>query len=203
MIYKDSNQNGQSDIGEYPISNWTVNLSTCDGEPVMGTNGTLIAAQVTGYFGGFTFTNVPGGQCIHVKEEVQPGWQATTATQLEYTLSQDVHLLYFGNYYPTIRVDTENDPLPNGKVGEIYAAQTFTASGGEGPYTFSIADGYFLPDGFELSEDGILSGTPTLAGDFFFAVQAEDQDHAIGYDYFMITVTTDFPFSVFLPLIGN
>ena len=85
---------------EYGISSWTVNLTTCDGDPVMGTNGSVIGPQVTGYFGLFTFTNVPGGQCIHVTQEIQTGWQATSPSQLEFILSQDLHLVYFGKLLP-------------------------------------------------------------------------------------------------------
>ena len=107
-----------------------------------------------------------------------------------------------GNFYPYITVNTEHGPLPEGRLGEIYGPIAFTASGGEAPYKYSIRDGG-LPDGLELSAEGILSGTPTLAGEFFFSVQAEDQGHAIGYQYYLITISEDITYTVFLPLIGN
>jgi len=202
IVFNDANKDGEMVSPEYGISSWTVNLSTCNGDPVMGTNGSVIGPQVTGYFGLFTFTNVPGGQCVRVTQENQTGWQATSPTQLEFTLSQDLHLVYFGNYYPTIIVNTENNPLPEGKVGKNYEQQLFTATGGEGPYLFTIEFGA-LPDGMEMSLDGILSGTPTLAGDYFFSVQAEDQNKAVGHQYYMVTVSEEITFAVFLPLVGN
>ncbi|HET6655188.1 MAG TPA: putative Ig domain-containing protein [Gammaproteobacteria bacterium] len=71
---------------------------------------------------------------------------------------------------PTITVSPES--LPPASEGEAYS-QTFTASGGTGPYTFIISAGA-PPTGLELSPAGNLSGTPTAAGDFTFTVQATD-----------------------------
>lgn len=50
---------------------------------------------------------------------------------------------------------------------------SFSASGGTGPYTFTLLSGS-LPVGLSLSAAGVLSGTPTAAGAFTFAVQAQD-----------------------------
>lgn len=62
--------------------------------------------------------------------------------------------------------------LPAGQVGAPYSAR-LTATGGSPPYTWSLASGS-LPSGIGLASDGALSGSPTLAGQFTFAVIATD-----------------------------
>jgi hypothetical protein len=62
--------------------------------------------------------------------------------------------------------------LPNGAVGISYQ-QTLTAAAGVPPYTWSLASGS-LPDGLSLSTDGIISGSPTTANTFSFAVGVTD-----------------------------
>jgi hypothetical protein len=61
------------------------------------------------------------------------------------------------------------DALPDGVVGEVYAA-TMEAEGGDGTYRWSIVAGD-LPDGLTLEDGGSLSGDPTLAGAFTFSVE--------------------------------
>ena len=52
--------------------------------------------------------------------------------------------------------------LPNGTLGVAYS-QTITASGGTGPYVFTVSSGT-LPEGLTLSAAGVLAGTPTALG---------------------------------------
>jgi uncharacterized protein (TIGR03437 family) len=52
-------------------------------------------------------------------------------------------------------------------------SQSLTGIGGVAPYRFTLGSGA-LPPGLSLSEDGILSGTPTQAGRFEFAVSMQD-----------------------------
>lgn len=60
----------------------------------------------------------------------------------------------------------------NGLTGVAYSS-TFTASGGYGGYTFSLASGT-LPTGLSLSSAGVISGTPTVSGLYSFAVTVTD-----------------------------
>ena len=63
--------------------------------------------------------------------------------------------------------------LPNGSQGVAYS-QTVSASGGTGPYTFSVISGA-LPTGLALDTNtGVISGTPSGSGSSSFTVEADD-----------------------------
>ena len=63
--------------------------------------------------------------------------------------------------------------LPNGTVGAAYSA-TLAATGGTGPYSWSIVSGS-LPSGLTLNlATGVISGTPTAAATSNFTVQVTD-----------------------------
>ncbi|NDG73139.1 MAG: hypothetical protein EBY32_17930, partial [Proteobacteria bacterium] len=64
--------------------------------------------------------------------------------------------------------------LPSGKVATTYNA-TLTVSGGKSPYSFATKNGSTLPGGLSLNATtGLLSGTPTTAGNFSFTITAKD-----------------------------
>lgn len=71
-------------------------------------------------------------------------------------------------------VNITNSDLPNGTVGTAYSA-TLTATGGNPPYTWSIAGGA-LPAGLTLnSSTGAIAGSPTAVGwSNFFTIQVKD-----------------------------
>ena len=71
----------------------------------------------------------------------------------------------------TVSVGTPS-PLPAGVVGTPYS-QTLTATGGTGPYTWTILFGS-LPSGLTLSSSGVISGTPLTAGAQNFTVSLHD-----------------------------
>jgi hypothetical protein len=58
---------------------------------------------------------------------------------------------------PTVAIDTLF--VPNGQAGVAFSEQ-LSASGGTGPYSFTIQSGD-LPAGLSLASDGTISGTPT------------------------------------------
>jgi hypothetical protein len=101
--------------------------------------------------------------------------------------------------HPPLMIVTAS--LTRGTVGTAYS-MTMMATGGVAPYTWSIASGS-LPPGVTLaSASGVISGTPTNAGNFDFTMQAHDADSPIQ--------TTTKPFSltvlyapVITSLVGN
>ncbi|MFI6235468.1 putative Ig domain-containing protein [Micromonospora sp. NPDC050784] len=64
-------------------------------------------------------------------------------------------------------------PPPQGQVGIAYSSQ-LTVNGGTGPFAWSVSAGS-LPPGVTLNPStGLLSGTPTTAGNFSFTVRVVD-----------------------------
>lgn len=71
-------------------------------------------------------------------------------------------------------------------IGSAYNFQ-LTANGG-GNQTWSLQSGS-LPAGLQLSSTGVLSGTPTTAGDFTFKVQVSDGTRTATQTYTLTVVT--------------
>lgn len=67
---------------------------------------------------------------------------------------------------------TTPSPLPGGIVGVEYPERILQASGGASPYSFAITSGK-LPDGMQL-DNGVIEGTPTVAGSFTITVTVTD-----------------------------
>jgi len=61
--------------------------------------------------------------------------------------------------------------MPNGTVGKAYTASL--AATGSLPMKWTLESGA-LPDGLDLSADGVISGTPTEKGSFIFIVQVSN-----------------------------
>jgi hypothetical protein len=70
------------------------------------------------------------------------------------------------------------DALPGGTVRTHYT-QTLAASGGSGPYSYSVSLGS-VPSGLTLDADGLLAGTPTVGGITSFDVTATDINNCTG-----------------------
>lgn len=73
---------------------------------------------------------------------------------------------------PEITVTSAPATLPEGNAGFAYGTVQFSASGGVGPYAFTISA---LPTGMTFTPAGALSGTPAEGGTFNFTVTATDQ----------------------------
>ena len=82
-------------------------------------------------------------------------------------------------------------PLPTGLVGTPYS-QKIAISGGVPPFTFGVSGA--RPPGLILDSSGLLSGTPTTAGTYTFALTATD---SLGISTpptsFSITITSSTP----------
>src|SRR5205085_1539545 len=63
--------------------------------------------------------------------------------------------------------------LPQGVVREAYYRQLRTRATGSPPWKWKLVGGT-LPPGLAVGRDGVVSGTPTSAGDYRFRVEATD-----------------------------
>src|SRR5262249_32651110 len=67
---------------------------------------------------------------------------------------------------------------PRTAIIAVAYMQQFTGAGGTGPYTFTMLPGSLtqemLPPGLTMSSGGLISGTPTSTGSYFFTLKAQD-----------------------------
>ncbi len=87
---------------------------------------------------------------------------------------------------PAITVNPTNPALPAGTAAQPYS-QTFTATGGAAPHSFSVSDGT-LPPGLSLSSGGALSGAATGFGTFNFTVRATAANGCAGARAYTLTI---------------
>jgi len=77
--------------------------------------------------------------------------------------------------------------VPNGTVGVAYSLP-LGASGGTAPYNWSVINGT-LPGGVSLNAaNGLLSGSPTTAGNYSFTVQVKDSSGATAQRAFSLSI---------------
>jgi hypothetical protein len=69
-----------------------------------------------------------------------------------------------------------------------YSAQ-LVGSGGQPPYTFSLAPGSAVPSGLNLSSDGLISGTPDgPAATYDFVIRITDSNGAFRDSQYTLTI---------------
>lgn len=136
--------------------------------PIIGGKGAVVAAYTSGAY--------PSGVSL-VGSSLQGAWPtgAVGVYPITFDLTDSV-----GTYPAVLTLNLVLLPLalhgamPEAmSVGDPVSVQ-FLASGGEGPYTYSVSSGA-LPAGLALNPTtGALSGTPAAAGAFAFSVSATD-----------------------------
>jgi hypothetical protein len=88
-----------------------------------------------------------------------------------------------------IQIYSTPSTLPVGTNGVSYTA-SFSATGGETPYTWTLAPGTQLPNGLTLSTAGVISGTPTgnPSGVYVFTIQLTDAANRVESVNYFITI---------------
>ncbi|MEQ1750612.1 MAG: GEVED domain-containing protein, partial [Prosthecobacter sp.] len=148
----DFNNNGSfADVGEQIATNTSV---------ANGTNGVGQAVNFT-----VPAAAIPGQRGMRVRfTNVQNPTPIGAAGMGEV----EDHLLTIN--CPTITLAPASLPTP---AVAIPYSQTFTATGGTSPYSYSVTSGT-LPTGLTLSTSGILSGTPLSVSSRTFTITAAD-----------------------------
>ncbi|NEU70985.1 hypothetical protein GK091_29280, partial [Spirosoma agri] len=138
------------------LSNVTLTATDADSFTFTNSDGTVLAGS-----GNIRTVTTPGTYSVTVANA--SGCVSTTST----TVTSNTATVIVTN--PAITTATQG----------VTFSQSFTASDGTAPYTYTLASGT-LPQGLSLSTSGVLSGTPTESGNFSMTVQATDANGCVG-----------------------
>jgi len=193
---------GQTDSVTYAIVIVSAFSITTSSLPA-GTVGVAYSAQinVTPTTGPYTFsvspsTPLPGGLSLSAASTTPASTLSgtpTTAGNFTFTIIAADSANHTANQSYTVTIaappiTVTPTSLPNGTLGTPYSEQ-LTAAGGAGGYVFTVGSGA-LPAGITLSSAGLLSGTPTAAGAFSFAVSVADSKQATASQNYQLRIST-------------
>lgn len=100
----------------------------------------------------------------------------------------------FGSDSSKTLLEITTESVPAGMPGVAYRSTQLTATGAEGPVTWTVAGGT-LPPGLRLTDDGRVTGVPAEPGFYEFTAEASDgakadqQPLAIAVDVFGVAIT--------------
>ena len=112
-----------------------------------------------------TITLVTAGTCtINANQAGNTNYLAATQIQQSFTIA------------PALLITTPSGASLQGTYNTAFTSLTIVSSGGAGTNSFSATGS--LPTGVSLSSAGVLSGTPSIAGDFSLTVTVTDANGA-------------------------
>jgi len=152
--------------GKAPYSNYKI-LGIPAGLGVTAFDSTSITVSGTPTVSG-TFTLTVSGT------DSSTGTDPSSGKNAPFTVNQTFSLVIST---ASMSMSPASGPLPGATAGSTYS-QTFTTTGGISPYTYAVSG--TLPAGLSLSTGGILSGTPTTAGNYSFTVTSSDASTGAG-----------------------
>ena len=134
----------------------------------IGTQGNIASEFDNSRFGNCAALGVSGPLVgLRAALNNQANWISDNNIPPSFTLPTGCN--YLSMLCPTITVT--NPATATGTAGTAFS-QTFTATGGTGPHTFTTAS--TLPTGLTLSTAGVLNGIPTQSGTFPIIVTATE-----------------------------
>jgi len=89
-----------------------------------------------------------------------------------------------------LQIASTPSTLPDATNGVAYSGATFSATGGQAPYTWTLSQGSQLPQNLTLSTNGVISGivTNNAPGVYVFTVQLNDSANRVESLNYFITV---------------
>jgi hypothetical protein len=135
-------------------------------------NGTAIATTVVD---ANTLSSTIGSSSLVTPAAVQLKVQ-NTQTMQESSAAQVV--ITDPNAAPASALTLSIATLPQGVVGASYSG-SFSVSGGTSPYTWNVASGQLPPGLSVAAATGVISGTPTSAGNYSFAIKVTDSGSSV------------------------